>query len=477
MTQTHEAGREHQLIVCPVCGTPNQYGKMFCQDCRSRLQAGRMVGEEEASRLEENRERRARWRPPGRWGCRVLIWLSVASAAGLLSLFLFSPPASPLPPGASMASSDSRPGEWAMYGYDLGHTRSVPGQQPHSGRLKWSINLDTPFATAPVVVGDWVYIATSDGRLVALDAASGKVRWETPLGAPPNGMPAMDGERLYVALPDERLLALDMETGETRWSLSTTGALISSPVVVNGAVYVLSAQGRVISADALTGEKLWEADVAKGWSASAVTWTGDRLLVTTAKEISYFDVLSGENYFTYHLLAGSVLGAPAVLGREAYVAINIGGILALDIDATESFGSQPIRRIWGSLWLRGLAPRPPTPSGLSWVYFVGEPMVAPPAVTEQALYFGTSSGQVVALDLESREPRWIFQAAGAVLGAPAVGGETLYMGAGDHLHAFSTDTGEVQWSFQTRRRISSDVVITADAIYVIDEGANLYAIE
>ena len=129
------------------------------------MQAGRMVGEEEASRLEENRERRARGGRWGRWGRRVLIWLSVASAAGLLSLLLFSPPASPLPPGASMASSDSRPGEWAMYGYDLGHTRSVPGQQLYSGRLKWSLNLDTLSATAPVVVGDWVYVATSDGRI------------------------------------------------------------------------------------------------------------------------------------------------------------------------------------------------------------------------------------------------------------------------------------------------------------------------
>ncbi len=475
MAQGSEPGSEHKSIICRVCGTVNEYGGTFCQDCWSRLAGGRVVGEGEVLRHDAAQERRARW---GRWRRRVLVWLLTASVAGLLALCLSPPPSSPLPPGSTMTNSNSSPGEWAMYGYNLAHTRSIPEQHPRSGSLKWSANLDALPVTAPVVVGDWVYIATNDSRLLALDAASGAVRWEIQLDAPANGMPAVDGERVYLALPNKHLLALDRETGDVLWSFPAPGPLLWSPVVVNGVVYVLSAvEGRLTSVDAVTGEKLWEGDVEKGWSGSAVTWSDDRMMVATGDQIFYFDVRSGENFFTYHVLSGYVLGAPAVLDHTAYVAVDIGGILALAIDAEVPFWERPTRRIWGNLWLWGLAPRPPVPSGLLWSYYVGEAMVAPPAVTEEALYFGTRSGQVVALDLETREPRWTYQGAGAVLGAPAVAGDTLYVGAGDHLYALDTDTGQVQWSFQTVKRISGDVVVTSAAVYVVDEGANLYAIE
>ena len=475
MTQTDEAGSERRSIICRVCGTVNGYGKTFCQDCRSRLEAGRVVSEGEALRHDAAQERRAR---RGRWRHRVLVWLLTGSVAGLLAIFLAPAPSSPLPSGSTMTSSSSNPGEWAMYGYDLAHTRSMPEQQPHSGRLKWSVNLEASLVAAPAVVGGLVYVATSDSRAVALDVTSGAVLWETPLGAPANGTPAVDSERLYVAMANERLTALDRETGEILWSFRAPGPLEWSPVVVNGAVYVLSAvAGRLTGVDAVTGEKLWEGDVKKSWPGSAVTWTGDRMLVATGDQIFYFDVGSGENFFTYHLALGNVVGAPAVLDRTVYVAVDIGTILALAIDAKVPFWERPTRGIWGNLYVLGLAPRPPVSSGLMWFYFVGESLLAPPAVTERALYFGTRNGKVVALDLESREPRWTYQGAGAVLGAPAVAGDTLYVGAGDHLYALSSDTGDVRWSFQTANRIGSDVVITAEAIYVVDEGATLYAIE
>ena len=485
MAQASEPGSEHRSIICRVCGTVNEYGGTFCQDCWCRLEGGRVVSEGAVLRHYADQERRARW---GRWRRRVLVWLLTASVAGLLAFCLSPAPSSPLPSGSTMASSNSNPGEWAMYGYDLAHTRSIPEQQSHSGRLKWRVNLEASPVTAPVVVGDWVYIATNDSRLLALDAASGAVRWETPLGAPANGTPAVDDERLYVALPNKRLMALDRETGDVLWSFRAPGPLLWSPIVVNGAVYVVSAvEGRLTSVDAVTGEKLWQRDVGKGWSGSPVTWTGKWLVVATGDQIFYFDVGTGENFFTYNVVSGRVVGTPAVLDGTtyvavdigAYVAVDIGAILVLDIDTDTRapFWERPTRRIWGNLYVWGLAPRPPASSGLMWGYFVGESLIAPPAVTEEALYFGTRSGQVVALDLETREPRWTYQGAGAVLGAPAVAGDTLYVGAGDHLYAISTDTGEVSWSFQTMRRISGDVVVTSAAVYVVDEGATLYAIE
>jgi len=181
LSQNDEGNNEQRLIICRICGTVNGYGKAFCDECWSSLAAGRAVSEAEVSRHKAAGERRGRW---GLWRRRVLLWLLVASLAGLLELCFFPPPPSPLPSGSTMTSSNSRPGEWATYGYDLSHTRSVAGQQDYSGRLKWRASLNATDITAPVAVGDLVFVATNDGRAIALDAVSGELRWEVQLGAP-----------------------------------------------------------------------------------------------------------------------------------------------------------------------------------------------------------------------------------------------------------------------------------------------------
>ena len=75
MTQTDEAGSEHRSIICRVCGTVNEYSENFCQDCWSRLEGGRVVGEDELLAHYADQERRARW---GRWRRRVFVWLLTA---------------------------------------------------------------------------------------------------------------------------------------------------------------------------------------------------------------------------------------------------------------------------------------------------------------------------------------------------------------------------------------------------------------
>ena len=63
---------------------------------------------------------------------------------------------------------------------------------------------------------------TRDGFTVScLDAATGKIRWKRPLETTsflnPQATPAIDGRDLFVLTTDGTLLALDARTGRQKW--------------------------------------------------------------------------------------------------------------------------------------------------------------------------------------------------------------------------------------------------------------------
>lgn len=467
---------EPKSIVCRLCGTVNAYSDSFCRRCWSPLAAGRVVSATEAQHYQAGAARRARW---AGWRRRALLGMLAAAIATLLGFWVHSPPPSSMPSGATSISSASAPGEWAMDGHNLAHTRSIPQfHTPISGRLKWSVSLDALSLTAPVVADGTIYLATGDGRALALNAATGAQQWQREVGSPADSSPALAGDSLYLALRDRRLLALDRATGEAMWTFVADGPLVAPPAVMRGVVYVVSAvDGRLMAVDATAGRELWQDKLEDSWITSAPSWAGHTIVVATANKVFYFDTLSGDNVFTYELPIGNVVGAPAIVAGTAYVAVDRGGIVALAVEARAPFWEQPIRPIWGQLWLWGMAPRPPRPSGLLWGYGTRGRLSAPPAVTEEAIYYGTSRGLIVALHRGTREVIWSFQAGGEVRSAPALAGDTAYVGAGNRLYALKARTGEVAWSFQTAKNIGTPVVVTAGGVYIADQGGTLYAIE
>jgi outer membrane protein assembly factor BamB len=82
----------------------------------------------------------------------------------------------------------------------------------------WAADLSTS-ASAPILVGDTVYLVTEKGDLSAVDANSGKVLWKIKLGVEErNSCPLFADGKLYVPMLDDP--ATKTETGEA----GTTGA-------------------------------------------------------------------------------------------------------------------------------------------------------------------------------------------------------------------------------------------------------------
>ncbi|MFL5758742.1 MAG: PQQ-binding-like beta-propeller repeat protein [Thermomicrobiales bacterium] len=114
------------------------------------------------------------WR---RWCFGIIALLISLSGAGPLAAQESTPNASPSP---TTAASD-----WPTYHRDNARTGFVPGlPDPQHLAKAWSAELDGAVYAEPLVVGDWVIVATEGDSLYALDAATGDVQWKVNAGEP-----------------------------------------------------------------------------------------------------------------------------------------------------------------------------------------------------------------------------------------------------------------------------------------------------
>jgi len=122
-----------------------------------------------------------------------------------------------------------------------------------SGQRLWEINI-AGIAT-PWVAGDWVFVATDDGRLMAVARATGKVRWINQLprfervkskrGQITYRGPILAGGRLILVGSNGTLINFDPVTGNFQ-SQTTIGVPITlAPIVANSTLYVLDDEGHL----------------------------------------------------------------------------------------------------------------------------------------------------------------------------------------------------------------------------------------
>jgi outer membrane protein assembly factor BamB len=157
------------------------------------------------------------------------------------------------------------------------------------GGLVWRFMTGAEVARRPVLGGEILYVANGADQLFALDRRTGKQRWNahrtSALGMEVAGYagPALDRGKVYMAFSDGHVIAYDANDGTERWTpvdLSaeaeqSAGAeapryldVDTTPVVDTIAqtrvVYVASYAGGVFALDADSGARVWANDKAVG---------------------------------------------------------------------------------------------------------------------------------------------------------------------------------------------------------------------
>jgi alcohol dehydrogenase (cytochrome c) len=212
--------------------------------------------------------------------------------------------------------------------------------------------------TAPLVVGDVMFLTTSFNHVYAINAVTGQEYWHykhkmgaiTTYCCGPNnrGVAAFDG-KLYMGTLDAKLVALDAKTGKLMWETQIEDPELGysetmAPVAVDGKVLIgtnggeYGVRGFVKAYDAKDGKLLWtfftipDKGHEGAWAVNDAT--GRNMLRDIAAEKKALADGGGDFYKT---LGGGVWMTPAI-DRETKTAFFVAGNPSPDLYGAERPG-------------------------------------------------------------------------------------------------------------------------------------------
>ena len=122
-----------------------------------------------------------------------------------------------------------------------------------TGQRIWEINIAG--ITTPAVSGEWVFVLTSEAKLLCVQRASGKIRWISKLPRyrdeeDKKGMitwrgPVLANGRLIVANSEGQIWAVSSGEGSANLLVDIKAPVSVAPVVANDTLYILDDSGRL----------------------------------------------------------------------------------------------------------------------------------------------------------------------------------------------------------------------------------------
>lgn len=198
--------------------------------------------------------------------------------------------------------------------------------------------------------------------------------------------------------------------GGVKWKFKSNGKIFSSPAVINGIAYVGSEDHYLYAIDIKTGNPVWKFKT-DGAVDSSPTVYGN---------VVYFGSFDG-NYYAVDAQSGKLIwkfktGGEKLIGRQ-----GLWGMTPKDLymeDQYDFYLSSPVLNLNDH---------------------------------ELTIYFGSSDGNLYALDAHTGKKKWAFKANGSIHTSPALYNGTIYFGSWDtYLYALDAVSGQLKWKFKTQ---------------------------
>lgn len=123
-------------------------------------------------------------------------------------------------------------------------------------RQAWTASLsEVAFSLQVNAQAGRIAVASSDGTVLALDAANGAQLWRTRLNDGISAGVGGDGQSVAVVTRSNQLVVLD--GGKELWRQKLPAETYTAPLVAGGRVFVLAADRSVSAFDGRSGQKLW----------------------------------------------------------------------------------------------------------------------------------------------------------------------------------------------------------------------------
>lgn len=380
---------------------------------------------------------------------------------------------------AGLSAETAQPsGDWSQFGFDAANTHFNQYSSGPEGSVgvRWTYDGGDGVARSPAIVDGTVY-ASPGGQVVALDADSGERLWTYDDGAffvPP----AVSNGRVFVGTTDGRILALSAENGDIDWERETPSAVVAPGTVADGVLYMGDSEN-LYALDPASGDQQWQLGASTG-SAPAVgadsVWTASGQTVTVVLQNTSADDARQTAWPDNARTVGVISDSSAGLQLD-FLELNehgppvIGsGQAYFGADGLRSMNIEQGERTWHTA----------TDIGISTA----------PALDGESLYIGgtdsldgisselaANAGTVYSLAAADGSTNWTFEAAGSVDASPVATNSVLYVSTGAGVvHALNIFTGNEVW----RQEVGGELgvpVVTGDRMYVGSSEQGLVAIE
>ena len=150
------------------------------------------------------------------------------------------------------------------------------------GTVLFSFSTKGPIQGPVSVLNTNDMVFGSDDGYVYRLAPKGGTRWKFKTGGPVrSGIAVAPGEKtLFVASMDGTLFGLDAATGKQNWRVDTAGPIRASPMLdSNGTIYIGSRDHHLYAIDSADGEIVWRIDLGSQIDSTAAIASGRKLII------------------------------------------------------------------------------------------------------------------------------------------------------------------------------------------------------
>ena len=137
--------------------------------------------------------------------------------------------------------------------FALGQGGRMAAYELVTGQRIWELNLAG--ISTPAIAGDWIFTLTDDGKLLCIQRATGKVRWLTQLARFENEEkkknpifwtgPVLAGDRLWFANSNGQVYSAGVNDGAPVLYTDLKQPITLAPIVAGETLYILDDSGRI----------------------------------------------------------------------------------------------------------------------------------------------------------------------------------------------------------------------------------------
>lgn len=198
-----------------------------------------------------------------------------------------------------------------------------------NGEERWNTRVSSELLAPPVVAGGVVVVRSNDGRLHGLALNDGGSLWQFDRGAPlislrGNSAPVVVGDKVFIGYDNARVIALNAADGTLIWEQTVAQAegrtelermndIDGEIQVVDDVLYAVSYRGQIAALAINNGRPLWSREMS---SYSGISTSGSVIYCVDEEGVVWaLDSRSGSSLWKQEALNHRWLTTPVTMGE------------------------------------------------------------------------------------------------------------------------------------------------------------------